>query len=239
MSRALSRQVSGIKYLLTHPHQLKWVIKREIQFGQRKMSKRKWIEWQKYDANMHIMMMQAHPEAMNINTLNLDRLKIFNNMVDSIGVNNLRILDVGCGDAVISEPLMMKGHYVAAVDLPTVTTAGQKCKVSSVIAGDAETLAFADKTFDLIIASEVMEHLWAPENFIKEANRTLKSEGYLIIETPEGIAGLNYDSHMNFYTVEKLVKMLEPNFILKKVERLAATGSAQTPTIIVFFEKKL
>jgi 2-polyprenyl-3-methyl-5-hydroxy-6-metoxy-1,4-benzoquinol methylase len=237
MSRALSRQVSGIKYLLTHPHQLKWVIKREIQFGQRKMSKRKWIEWQKYDANMHIMMMQAHPEAMNINTLNLDRLKIFSNMVDSIGIDNLQILDVGCGDAVISEPLMMKGHYVAAMDLPTVTTAGQKCKVSSVMAGDAETLAFANKTFDLIIASEVLEHLWAPENFIKEANRTLKPKGHLIIETPEGIAGLNYDSHMNFYTVEKLTKLLSPNFVVKKIERLAPTGSAQTPTIIVFFKK--
>jgi len=84
-----------------------------------------------------------------------------------------------------------------------------------------------------------LEHLWAPENFMSEASRILKSDGYLIIETPEGIAGLNYDSHMNFYTIEKLVKMSESNFILKKVERLAATGSAQTPTIIVFFEKKL
>jgi 2-polyprenyl-3-methyl-5-hydroxy-6-metoxy-1,4-benzoquinol methylase len=235
--KAITRQFSGIKYLLTHPHQLKWVIKREIQFGQRKKSKRKWVEWQKYDANMHIMMMQAHPEAMSINTLNLDRLKIFSNMVDSIGIDHLQILDVGCGDAVISEPLIKKGHFVVAVDLPTVTTAGQKCKVSSVMAGDAETLAFADGTFDLVIASEVLEHLWAPESFITEAYRTLKSKGYLIIETPEGMAGLNYDSHMNFYTVEKLEKLLTPNFTVKKVERLSATGSAQTSTIIVFFEK--
>ena len=105
------------------------------------------------------------------------------------------------------------------------------------MAGDAETLAFADATFDLVIASEVLEHLWAPESFINEAYRTLKPRGYLIIETPEGMAGLNYDSHMNFYTVEKLEKMLAPKFPIKKVERLAATGSAQTPTIIVFFEK--
>jgi ubiquinone/menaquinone biosynthesis C-methylase UbiE len=71
------------------------------------------------------------------------------------------------------------------------------------MAGDAETLAFADTTFDLVIASEVLEHLWAPETFIDEAYRTLKPRGFLIIETPEGIAGLNYDSHKNFYTVEK------------------------------------
>jgi 2-polyprenyl-3-methyl-5-hydroxy-6-metoxy-1,4-benzoquinol methylase len=234
--RAIGRQVSGIKYLLTHPHQLKWVITREIHFGQRKKNKRKWVEWQKYDANMHIMMMQEHAELLTVNTLNVDRIKIFNDMVKGIG-KDLQILDVGCGDGVISEPLMRVGHFVAAVDLPTVATSAHKCRVSSIMAGDAETLAFEDGSFDLVIASEVLEHLWAPESFINEAYRTLKPRGHLIIETPEGMAGLNYDSHMNYYTVEKLEKMLTPKFAAKKVERLAATGSAQTPTIIVFFEK--
>ena len=228
--------LSGIKYLVTHPHQLMWVVRREVYFGRRKNSKRNWVEWQKYDANMHIMMMAEHAEILSVNTLNLDRLKIFDDMVNGIGAN-LQILDVGCGDGVISEPLIKNGHFVAAVDLPTVATAGAKSKVSAVMAGDAETLAFADGTFDLVIASEVLEHLWAPECFINEAYRTLKPRGFLIIETPEGMAGLNYDSHMNFYTVEKLEKMLAPKFTPRKVERLAQTGSAQTPTIIVFFEK--
>jgi 2-polyprenyl-3-methyl-5-hydroxy-6-metoxy-1,4-benzoquinol methylase len=213
-----------------------WVIRREIRFGQRKKSKRQWVEWQKYDANMHIMMMAEHAEILSVNTLNVDRIKIFNNMVDGIG-RNLQILDVGCGDGVISEPLIKAGHYVTAVDLPTVATATNKSKVSALMVGDAETLAFLDATFDLVIASEVLEHLWAPENFVNEAYRTLKPLGSLIIETPEGIAGLNYDSHMNYYTVEKIEKMLMPRFRVKRVERLAATGSAQTPTIIAFLEK--
>ncbi len=213
-----------------------WVVRREVYFGKRKNSKRNWVEWQKYDANMHIMMMAEHAEILSVNTLNLDRLKIFDDMVNGLGAN-LKILDVGCGDGVISEPLIKKGHFVTAVDLPTVATAGAKDKVSQVMAGDAETLAFVDATFDLVIASEVLEHLWSPESFINEAYRTLKPNGKLIIETPEGLAGLNYDSHMNFFTVEKLEKLLSPRFVTKKMERLAATGSAQTPTIIVFFEK--
>ncbi len=228
--------LSGIKYLLTHPKQLMWVVRREICFGQRKKSKRQWVEWQKYDANMHIMMMAEHAEILSINTLNVDRIKIFKDIADGIG-KDLRILDVGCGDGVISEPLIKAGHYVTAVDLPTVATAANKNKVSALIAGDAEILAFPDATFDLVIASEVLEHLWAPENFVNEAYRTLKPRGSLVLETPEGIAGLNYDSHMNYYTAEKLEKMLAPRFRIKKVERLAATGSAQTPTIIVFLEK--
>ena len=63
------------------------------------------------------------------------------------------------------------------------------------MAGDAEQLAFASESFDVVIASEVVEHLWQPQSFLNEAHRVLKPYGYLIIETPEGEEELNYDSH--------------------------------------------
>jgi 2-polyprenyl-3-methyl-5-hydroxy-6-metoxy-1,4-benzoquinol methylase len=236
MLKAFSRQIQGIKYLLTHPHQLKWVVTREIYFGQRKNSKKKWVEWQKYDAKMHIMMMQAHAATLSVNTLNATRIQIFIDMVNTIG-KNLKILDVGCGDGVISEPIMKMGNYVAALELPTVATLAKKCNVSSVMAGDAEELAFASESFDLIIASEVVEHLWEPKSFLNEAHRVLKPSGYMIIETPEGEKGLNYDSHRNFFTVDRLKEMLNTRFTLNEVKRLEATGSAQTPTIILLLRK--
>jgi 2-polyprenyl-3-methyl-5-hydroxy-6-metoxy-1,4-benzoquinol methylase len=236
MLRAFSRQLQGVKYLLTHPHQLKWVVTREIYFGQRKNSKKKWVEWQKYDAEMHIKMMQAHAETLSINTLNAARIQIFMDMVDSIG-KDLKILDVGCGDGVISEPIMKMGNYISSVELPAVATLAKKCNVSSVMAGDAEALAFTSESFDLVIASEVVEHLWEPKSFLNEAYRVLKSNGYLIIETPEGEKGLNYDSHRNFFTVEKLEEMLNKRFTLNEVKHLEATGSAQTPTIIMLMKK--
>jgi 2-polyprenyl-3-methyl-5-hydroxy-6-metoxy-1,4-benzoquinol methylase len=238
MLKAFSRQIQGIKYLLTHPHQLKWVITREIYFGQRKNSKKKWVEWQKYDAKMHIMMMQAHAATLSVNTLNATRIQIFIDMVNTIG-KDLKILDVGCGDGVISEPIMKMGNYVASVELPTVATLAKKCNVSSVMAGDAEELAFASESFDLVIASEVVEHLWQPQSFLDEAHRVLKVGGYMIIETPEGEEGLNYDSHRHFFTVERLKHMLSTRFTLSEVKRLEATGSAQTPTIILLLRKSV
>jgi 2-polyprenyl-3-methyl-5-hydroxy-6-metoxy-1,4-benzoquinol methylase len=236
MLKALKKQVQGVIYLLSHPNQLRWIIIRETHFGGRKRSKQQWVEWQKYDANMHISMMRAHTDTLSASELNSARVTIFSDMVNRIGTG-LTVLDVGCGDGVLSVPIWKMGNYVASMELPTVATFAKKCMVPQVVAGDAEQLAFATGSFDLVLASEVVEHLWHPQSFLDEAYRVLKAGGYLIVETPEGEEGLNYDSHRHFFTVESLEQMVGSKFTLCEVKRLEATGRAQTPTIIVMLRK--
>ncbi|MCZ2807749.1 MAG: class I SAM-dependent methyltransferase [Candidatus Bathyarchaeota archaeon] len=194
------------------------------------------MEWQKYDAYMHIFRMRTHSAALRASLLNVARIQIFSNMVSSVG-NRLKILDVGCGDGVMSGPIVKMGNYVTSVELPTIATLAQKCGVPSVVAGDAEQLAFASNSFDVVLASEVLEHLWKPQNFLDEAHRVLRSNGYLIIETPEGKESLNYDSHKHYFTVERLKQILGARFALCEVKRLKPTGTAQTPTIILLLRK--
>lgn len=236
MLKNLEKQVRGLVYLFSHPQQLKWVIIREARFGQRNNSRQDWVEWQKYDAQMHISMMRSNPAALSASTLNEARIQVISSMVGSIG-KGMRILDVGCGEGAISEPILKMGNSVTSVELPAVAILAQQCGVPSVVAGDAEKLAFASNSFDVVLASEVMEHLWNPEIFIDEAYRVLKNEGYLIVGTPEGKEGLNYDSHRHFFTVESLKQMVGSRFIVCEVERLGKTGRAQTPTIILMLRK--
>ena len=180
--------------------------------------------------------MQASPAVMHASSLNVARIQIFSDIVSRLG-NSLRVLDVGCGEGVIGKPIRKMGHYVVSIELPTIAAIAHRCGVPSVVAGDAEHLTFASNSFDLVIASEVLEHLWNPHNFFDEAYRVLRANGYLLIETPEGKGSLLYDDHKNYFTVERLKQMLGTRFTLCEVERLKATGCAQTPTIILLLRK--
>lgn len=235
MLKALIKQVQGFTYLLLHPLQLKQIIIRETHYGRRQWDKRRWVEWQKYDAQRHICMMNTHRAALRANALNVERIQTVSDMVGHLG-NGLRVLDVGCGDGTISEPLWKMGNYVTSVELPKIATLAHRCRVPLVVAGDAEQLAFASNSFDVVLASEVVEHLWNPHNFFDEAHRVLRANGHLIISTPEGREGLDYDSHKYCFTVEGLKQMLGARFNIREVKRLESIG-AQIPTIILLLRK--
>ena len=237
MLKMLKRQIQGFTYLLSHPLQLKHIIIRETRYGQRHRSKRRWMEWQKYDAHMHIRMMQAHAHAVRASSLNVARVQTVSDMVSRLG-NGLRVLDVGCGDGVISEPIWKMGNYVISLELPKIATLANRCRVPLVVAGDAEQLTFASNSFDVVLASEVVEHLWNPHNFLNEVHRVLRANGHLIISTPEGREGLRYDSHKYYFTVESLRQMLGARFTVCEVKHLKPTG-APTPTIILLLRKSM
>jgi len=46
------------------------------------------------------------------------------------------------------------------------------------------TIPVKDSTYDVVIASEIFEHLYNPLHFIHETSRILKSEGILILSMP-------------------------------------------------------
>ena len=230
----LKRHVQGVTYLFSHPIQLEHIIIRETRYRQRHRSKQQWVKWQKYDTESSAA--QHSTATAYARPLNVARIQTFSDMVSRLG-NGLMVLDVGCGDGVISEPVWKMGNYVTSVDLPTITVLAHKRRVSSVVAGDAEQLAFASKSFDVVLASEVVEHLWNPHSFFDEAYRVLRAMGYLIIETPEGIEGLRYDSHKYYFTVEVLKQMLDKRFNVCEVKRLKPILGAPTSTIIVLLRK--
>ena len=80
-------------------------------------------------------------------------------------------LDLGCSNSPYSKYFPNR----VGVDL-------KKGKRVDVI-GDAHDLPFKDNTFDIILCTEVLEHLHTPQKAISEMQRVLKPKGKLILTT--------------------------------------------------------
>ena len=228
-------QAKGFGHLLWHPLQLRHLIIREVRFKDRLKNKQRWIAWQKYNSARAEAAFGNRSRVALMRPFNVARLQTISEMFTRLG-NGLPCLDVGGGDGVLGEHLWKKGHHVTSVDLPSVAGRVHNCEGLLAAAGDAELLPFASESFDVVLASEIVEHLWDPQSFFNEAYRVLNTGGHLIISTPEGIEGLRYDSHKNYFTVKRLSQMLDARFTVVEVKRLTAVRT-QTPTIIVLFRK--
>lgn len=110
------------------------------------------------------------------------RLSTTLSFLEEIGKYKL-VLDCGCGDGVQAEKIS-KMHKVIGVDLSSIRVKRARTKGLEVMAADVYNLPFKNSIFDIVVFSEILEHLTEPEKALKEINRTLKSKGYLIMDTP-------------------------------------------------------
>jgi ubiquinone/menaquinone biosynthesis C-methylase UbiE len=96
-----------------------------------------------------------------------------------------KVLIVGCG---AGADLSVVSGGVVAFDLST--SAVQRAKDSSPLAkflvADACDLPFTHASFDVVICSEVLEHLPDPELAVIEFDRVLKTGGALILTVQGG-----------------------------------------------------
>jgi SAM-dependent methyltransferase len=97
-----------------------------------------------------------------------------------------RVLDIACGEGYGTAALAAAGAaQVIGIDIEpdVVEHARRKYHVDARV-GSAEKIDLADRSIDVIVSFETIEHLRAPETFLRECARVLTPGGMLIISTP-------------------------------------------------------
>jgi 2-polyprenyl-6-hydroxyphenyl methylase/3-demethylubiquinone-9 3-methyltransferase len=104
-------------------------------------------------------------------------------------MEGLRILDIGCGGGILSEPLARLGAAMVGVD-PSETNiaAASKHAAQSDLTIDyrcstAEELAEAGEAFDIVLAMEVVEHVADVPLFVQSCATMVKPGGMMIAAT--------------------------------------------------------
>lgn len=101
----------------------------------------------------------------------------------------LTIADIGCGGGLLCEPAARLGAQVTGLDPASDSIAAARAHASQqgldidYRAERAEELAATGKTFDVVIAMEVVEHVPDVKAFIKVAASLVKPGGLMLLST--------------------------------------------------------
>jgi ubiquinone/menaquinone biosynthesis C-methylase UbiE len=113
-------------------------------------------------------------------------------VIDLLADANGRLLEVGCGPAVMAPDLLAMGFELQGIDVSAemirraeLRMAGhpreKRCRFAI---GDVESLEFPDAFFDAVLAMGVLEYLEGYDRALHEMRRVLKPGGVMILTIP-------------------------------------------------------
>jgi 2-polyprenyl-3-methyl-5-hydroxy-6-metoxy-1,4-benzoquinol methylase len=153
------------------------------------------------------------------------------------------VLDVGCATGTLLAFLRDRGWRVTGVEISACWEYARNERKLDVRNLPLEENKFPDESFDVILASHLIEHLNDPRSFLVEIFRILKNDGYIFISTPN-ISGFQarlfggfwrsaiFD-HLYLFSVRTLKTMLKmAGFKVEKVSTWGGLAAGLAPMYI-------
>ena len=136
----------------------------------------------------------------------------------------LRVVDLGCGPGFLLHaihgwfpPMLLTGVDRSAALL---RVAQSLCPAISVLEGDAAAIPLDDGAADVLFALHVVEHLPRPELLFREAHRVLRTDGMLLMATPnpEGLGARLMGARWSGYSDPTHISLHGESFWLGQLE---------------------
>jgi 2-polyprenyl-3-methyl-5-hydroxy-6-metoxy-1,4-benzoquinol methylase len=153
-------------------------------------------------------------------------------IINQLDPKEINILDIGCYDGTFLSLIKNRNNNfygVEANDWGVEKSRKKRIKIQQFFFDGKESLPYEDNFFDIVVAGEIIEHIFDTDLFLAEIKRVLKPEGKLLISTPNiaslgrrlllllGISPLIELSpnepesvgHIRYFTFKTLKKILE------------------------------
>lgn len=157
--------------------------------------------------------------------------------LSAINYKNKKVLDIGCNTGILLIPLKNRGVDILGIDISKSDIKKAKDNLHQkkmsdkcVQVANAQKLPFGKNIFDIILLSDILEHVSRPELVVKEAIRVVKSDGLILATVPNELHPVvrfswirklltgrkNVDDHLDIpFSKKKLSKLFCETKIIK------------------------
>ena len=161
---------------------------------------------------------------------NYRRVLRFNKIISCIEdcrkkYGTMRILDAGCGTGAYSIFLRHLGYDMVGMDIDEdkMRVGRNFREPADLRQGSVLQMPFAGNEFDLVLMTEVLEHITEPNKVISEISRVLKSNGILVLSVPTKKYSKSFDDsdyhEKDGYDVAELAALFSGKFEIEKQEQ--------------------
>jgi len=183
--------------------------------------------------------------------------------IRKLSANPPLLLDIGCGTGLITKEVAKHGFTAKGIDFSIIAVEKAKSRgVTAEVVDLDDGIPDKDGTYDVVLAGDIIEHVFDPMSVIKEAGRVIKPGGYFLITIPNDVSvmvrlktlmGISYQEvmyrrsgvykHHTFFTLGLLKYMLCcSGFRLIKQTRITNIGrlaQISSPFIPLLFTNEL
>tara|TARA_R110000851_G_scaffold58710_1_gene136190 strand:+ start:15108 stop:16118 length:1011 start_codon:yes stop_codon:yes gene_type:complete len=155
------------------------------------------------------------------------RENIFKPRVDKVislckkfNTQNTSIIEVGAGFGIFCEEMNKRKYFDKVIAVEPTPDLAETCRLKGI-----ETIELPiekirrREVYDVLVSFEVIEHLFSPREFLKNAKKLLTDKGLLILSCPNGL-GFEVEAlgrhsttidheHLNYFNCHSLASLLE------------------------------